>query len=91
MKIQLIDGWYTFHKWWSARLKLIAAAVLLGGEAAQHLLFSWGVLPDEFKESIPENWIVAATVFILIASFLAQFVRQRKPHEEAERHGRKRS
>lgn len=83
--MKLVNEWRLLHKLWSSRLQYITLLLLLLGDAAQHILFTWGVLPHEFKQSIPEEWITAATVFILVASIAARYIREPKHHEQAKR------
>lgn len=85
MRITLIDGWQTFLRWWSFWLKLVASGVLLFADFFQHIITTWGILPHEFKQTIPDNWVHIVAAGLIATSFLAQLIRQRKAHAEAER------
>ena len=84
-KPTLVKEWRLLHKLWSSKLYFVGVALLTLGDAAQHILFAWGVLPHELKASIPEDWITIVSVFIFTASFLARYVREPKHHERAKR------
>lgn len=84
-KPTLVKEWRLLHKLWSSKLYFVGVALLTLGDAAQHVLFAWGVLPHELKASIPEDWITIVSVFIFTASFLARYVRQDRYHEQAKR------
>lgn len=83
-KPTLVKEWRLLHKLWSSKLTYFAILMLTLGEIAQHLLFSWGVLPHELKQSIPEDWVTVASVFILAASVAARYIREPKHHEQAK-------
>lgn len=83
-KPTLVKEWRLLHRLWSSKLYFIGVALLTLGDAAQHILFTWGVLPHEFKASIPEDWVTVAAIFIFTASFLARYVRESKHHERAK-------
>ena len=81
MKIKLIHGWKTWHKWWSTRLKALGLLLIMAPES---IITAWNAIPHDIKSTIPTDWITTAGVFLVIASSFAQIVRQRDAHHAAE-------
>ena len=81
MKIQLISGWRTWHKWWSTRLKIVGLLLIAAPEA---IITAWASLPHDIKETIPHEWITTVGIFLVVASSLAQIVRQKDAHARAD-------
>lgn len=86
MKLRLIDGWYTFKSWWSFWLKLAGSSIIVTADFLQHILSTWGAIPSEFKEYVPQEWLTYVGVALVVASFFAQLVRQDRVKAEADRH-----
>lgn len=73
MKIHLINGWRTWHKWWSTRLKIIGLLLIAAPEAIIH---AWSMIPHDIKTTIPADWVSSTGIFLVVASSFAQIIRQ---------------
>ena len=80
MKITLINGWRTWHKWWSTRLKIVGLLLIAAPEA---VITAWASIPHDIKETIPHEWITTVGIFLVVASSFAQLVRQKDAHARA--------
>lgn len=74
MKVRLIKGWKTWHKWWSTRLKIIGLLLIAAPEAIIH---AWSMIPHDIKATIPAEWVSTVGIFLVAASSFAQVVKQR--------------
>ncbi len=78
MKIQLIEGWKTFARWWSTWLITAGSAIVA---FTPELMEIWRSLPPEVQATMPESWLRYAGVVIVLLSIPAKLVRQQKVYD----------
>jgi hypothetical protein len=78
MKLELIEDWHLFTKFWSVRLaalgSLLTSLFLLWPDSA---LYIWASMPEEAKAMIPEKAVQFVAVFITAMSMFARVVKQK--------------
>ena len=82
MKIQLIAGWRTWWRWWSTHLKALGILIIA---APEHFIFTWSIIPHDIKAALPDHITTYIGIALIVASFFAQLVRQKKPYDAANR------
>lgn len=88
IRLKMINGWRTWHKWWSTKFEMLAILVLSLAQVLllmpEHILYAWSIIPYDIKQTIPVEVTIGIGIFLIIAASLSKLVRQRKPHERAE-------
>lgn len=64
--MKLVDDWRSCLKWFSVQAMVVAGAV----QAV------WFNLPEDFKQSVPDQWITATTVGLMLAGVVGRLVDQ---------------
>lgn len=84
MKIELVDNWKKWHKFWSVRLGLMGAAITTGFLAAPDAAIQvWAVLPGEVKATFPPDFVKYFGIFLIAIGSFARIVKQNKVHDNA--------
>lgn len=81
MKIQLIEGWNTFARWWSTWLITTGSAIVA---FTPELMEIWRSLPPEVQVAMPESWLRYAGVTIVLLSIPAKLVRQPRVYNDVQ-------
>ena len=79
IKLELIEDWRNFWRFWSVRLGIVGSAitgVLIAFPDAA--LAAWAILPHELKSSIPPQYMPLIGVVIFVASLIARAIKQTK-------------
>lgn len=79
IKIQLIEDWRNFWRFWSVRLGVIGSA-LTGWLIAfpDQALQAWALLPADLKAYLPERYMPLVGVAIFVMSLIARAIKQTK-------------
>lgn len=79
IKIQLIEDWRNFWRFWSVRLGVIGSA-LTGWLVAfpDQALQAWSLLPADLKAYLPEQYMPLVGVAIFVMSLIARAIKQTK-------------
>lgn len=79
IKIQLIEDWRNFWRFWSVRLGVIGSA-LTGWLVAfpDQALQVWALLPADLKAYLPEQYMPLVGVAIFVLSLIARAIKQTK-------------
>ena len=79
IKLELIEDWRNFWRFWSVRLGVIGSA-LTGFLIAfpDQALQAWALLPADLKSAIPERYMPLIGVGIFVASLIARAIKQTK-------------
>lgn len=79
IKIQLIEDWRNFWRFWSVRLGVIGSA-LTGFLVAfpDQALQAWALLPADLKAFLPEQYMPLVGVAIFVLSLIARAIKQTK-------------
>lgn len=87
LKLELIEDWRNFWRFWSVRLGVIGSA-LTGYLVAfpDQALQAWAMLPADLKAYLPERYMPLVDVKIFVLSMIARVVKQSKlqPKEGVE-------
>lgn len=87
VKLQLIDDWRQFSKFWSVRLGVIGTALTSALIASPDLaLHAWNALPADLKALLPKNYIALIGVAFFVLSLVARIIKQSKPEEPQREH-----
>lgn len=80
VKVELIDDWRLFWRFWSVRLGIIGTA-LTGALVAfpDAALYAWNLLPSDLKAAIPERYVPLIGVAVFVLSLLARLIKQQRP------------
>lgn len=82
-KIEPVSYW---RKWWklhSTWLNLTGISILGFLEfAPQHAFEAWAVLPQEFREQIPVDYLKYIALVLWVLAFFARFIKQKKLNSE---------
>lgn len=71
---------------WSVRLAVLAAAVqAIAASTPQSLLDAWNTLPPDVKGTISPDFMHYISAALMVASFLAQSIRQEKLKNRADK------
>ena len=79
IKLELIEDWRNFWRFWSVRLGIIGSAitgVLI--EFPDVALSAWAMMPADLKSAIPEHYMPLIGVVIFVASLIARAIKQTK-------------
>ena len=79
IKLELIEDWHNFWRFWSVRLGIIGSA-LTGFLVAfpDQALQVWAMLPADLKAYLPERYMPLVGVSIFVLSLIAHAVKQTK-------------
>ncbi|WQZ00332.1 holin [Escherichia phage Shy] len=80
VKVELIDDWRLFWRFWSVRLGIIGTAltgVLVAFPDAA--LYAWNLLPSDLKAAIPEQYVPLIGVGVFVLSLVARLIKQQRP------------
>lgn len=84
-RLELVDNWKKWHKFWSVRLGLIGTAITAFFLAAPDAAIQvWAVMPDDIKATLPPEFVKYFGVFLMAAGSFARIVKQNKLHEEVK-------
>ena len=85
IKLELIEDWRNFWRFWSVRLGIIGSAITGVLIAFPDVALSaWAMMPADLKSAIPERYMPLIGVGIFVASLIARAIKQTKlePKEE---------
>lgn len=66
--MKLIDNWR--ESWRMFSVQCFGLAIAIEG--------TWALLPDDMKESIPDSWVTAITIVVLVLGLIGRTVKQPK-------------
>ena len=79
IKLELIEDWRNFWRFWSVRLGIIASAITGVLIAFPDVALSaWAMMPADLKSAIPERYMPLIGVVIFVASLIARAIKQTK-------------
>lgn len=79
LKLQLIEDWRNFWRFWSVRLGIVGSAVTAVLIAFPDVALSaWAMMPADLKAAIPERYMPLIGVGIFVASLIARAIKQTK-------------
>lgn len=79
VKLQLIEDWRNFWRFWSVRLGIVGSAVTAVLIAFPDVALSaWAMMPADLKAAIPERYMPLIGVVIFVASLIARAIKQTK-------------
>ena len=79
LKLELIEDWRNFWRFWSVRLGIIGSAITGVLIAFPDVALSaWAMMPADLKSAIPEHYMPLIGVVIFVASLIARAIKQTK-------------
>ena len=79
IKLELIEDWRNFWRFWSVRLGIVGSAITGVLIAFPDVALSaWAMMPADLKSAIPERYMPLIGVVILVASLIARAIKQTK-------------
>ena len=79
LKLELIEDWRNFWRFWSVRLGVIGSALTAFLIAfPDHALQAWALLPSDLKAFLPERYMPLVGVAIFVLSLIARVIKQSK-------------
>ena len=79
LRIELIEDWRNFWRFWSVRLGVIGSAIAAVLIAFPDVALSaWAMMPGDLKAAIPERYMPLIGVVIFVASLIARAIKQSK-------------
>ena len=79
IKLELIEDWRNFWRFWSVRLGIVGSAITGVLIAFPDVALSaWAMLPADLKAAIPERYMPLIGVVIFVASLVARAIKQTK-------------
>ena len=79
LKLQLIEDWRNFWRFWSVRLGIVGSAITGVLIAFPDVALSaWAMMPGDLKAAIPERYMPLIGVVIFVASLVARAIKQTK-------------
>lgn len=79
LKLELIEDWRNFWRFWSVRLGVIGSALTAFLIAfPDHALQVWALLPADLKAYLPERYMPLVGVAIFVLSLIARVIKQSK-------------
>ena len=79
IKLELIEDWRNFWRFWSVRLGIIGSAITGVLIAFPDVALSaWAMMPGDLKAAIPERYMPLIGVVIFVASLVARAIKQTK-------------
>ena len=79
IKLELIEDWRNFWRFWSVRLGIVGSAITGVLIAFPDVALSaWAMMPADLKSAIPERYMPLIGVGIFVASLIARAIKQSK-------------
>ena len=79
IKLELIEDWPNFWRFWSVRLGIVGSAITGVLIAFPDVALSaWAMMPADLKSAIPEHYMPLIGVGIFVASLIARAIKQTK-------------
>lgn len=79
IKLELIEDWRNFWRFWSVRLGIVGSAITGVLIAFPDVALSaWAMMPADLKAAIPERYMPLVGVVIFVASLIARAIKQTK-------------
>ena len=79
IKLELIEDWRNFWRFWSVRLGIVGSAVTGVLIAFPDVALSaWAMMPADLKSAFPERYMPLIGVGIFVASLIARAIKQTK-------------
>ena len=79
IKLELIEDWRNFWRFWSVRLGIVGSAITGVLIAFPDVALSaWAMMPADLKSAIPERYMPLIGVVIFVASLIARAIKQTK-------------
>ena len=79
IKLELIEDWRNFWRFWSVRLGIVGSAITGVLIAFPDVALSaWAMMPADLKSAIPERYMPLIGVVIFVASLVARAIKQTK-------------
>ena len=79
IKLELIEDWRNFRRFWSVRLGIVGSAITGVLIAFPDVALSaWAMMPADLKSAIPERYMPLIGVGIFVASLIARAIKQSK-------------
>ena len=79
IKLELIEDWPNFWRFWSVRLGIVGSAITGVLIAFPDVALSaWAMMPADLKSAIPERYMPLIGVVIFVASLVARAIKQTK-------------
>ena len=79
IKLELIEDWRNFWRFWSVRIGIIGSAITGVLIAFPDVALSaWAMMPADLKSAIPERYMPLIGVVIFVASLVARAIKQTK-------------
>ena len=79
IKLELIEDWRNFWRFWSVRLGIVGSAITGVLIAFPDVALSaWAMMPADLKSAIPERYMPLIGVIIFVASLIARAIKQMK-------------
>jgi hypothetical protein len=78
-KLQLIEDWRNFWRFWSVRLGVIGSALTAVLVAFPDVALSaWAMMPADLKAYLPERYMPLFGVAVFVLSLIARAIKQTK-------------
>lgn len=85
LRIELIEDWRNFWRFWSVRLGVMGSAITAVLIAFPDVALSaWAMLPADLKAAIPERYMPLIGVGIFVASLIARAIKQSKLERDSK-------
>ena len=79
IKLELVEDWRNFWRFWSVRLGIVGSAITGVFIAFPDVALSaWAMMPADLKAAIPERYMPLIGVVIFVASLVARAIKQTK-------------
>ena len=79
IKLELIEDWRNFWRFWSVRLGVIGSTITAWLIAfPDHALYVWAMLPADLKAYLPERYMPLFGVAVFVLSLVARAIKQTK-------------
>lgn len=82
--MKLIDNWKQSYKLKSVQIGALSAIFFALSLFSEHFLTVWNLIPQDVKNSIPENWKDYVGAFVGVAMILARLKRQPELHTDIQ-------
>lgn len=82
--MKLIDNWKQSYKLKSVQVGALSAIFFALCLFSEHFLTVWNLIPQDVKNSIPENWKEYVGAFVGIAMILARLKKQPELHNDIQ-------
>ena len=84
-RIEPVSYW---RKWWKLHSTWYnAAGIFILGFcelAPQHAFEAWAMLPSDFRQTIPPNYLMIVALICWVIAFFARFIKQKKLEPEVK-------